>query len=313
MAKKTVKKTSPKVPSLENRKGLSHAVRPTRRIAGLLGFLAKVEVDAIFDQLPFTPVDRSADPLKLWQQSVRGRAALPRLEDRSSQVETLPDELARDVDTIKKRRTFQRFYERVADYHFGMAPAEALLSPQWYADLDYVEELASRLEDRMDDASLLHFAMADGSITEPIIRNNQVVFSSRRLDLNANPIPDIRDVGDGEFEIVVRASSRPNYLQVAVLDDRLVLVNGVHKVLALFRHGYTKVPCVWRHVHNLAETGLNLQTTLFADQTFKTPRPALVLDLLNDKVAVPLLSRSMYQVMRLTISMDSFQVPVVEG
>jgi hypothetical protein len=51
-----------------------------------------------------------------------------------------------------------------------------------------------------------------------IVRGNQVIFTSPRLDLNAVPVPDVRDVGDGELEIIVRASSRPNYVQVEVME-----------------------------------------------------------------------------------------------
>jgi hypothetical protein len=290
-----------------------HAVRPTRRVAGLLGFLVKGEVDAIFDQHPFEPVPRGADVMELWQQSAVARETLPPLASFPGEVDTLPDEMAPVVESIKKRRTYRRSYERLADYHFGTVPIAALLTPQWYADLEYVAELAERVRDEMDAADLLAFAMPEGFITEPIVRGNQVVFTSQRLDLNAIPVPDVRDVGDGELEIVVRASSRPNYVQVAVLNERLVLVNGVHKVLALHSHGHDRVPCVWRRVHDLGETGLNLQTSLFMDQTFKGPRPALVLDLLDNRVAVPLLMRSMYQVMMLSIGLEAFQVPALQG
>jgi hypothetical protein len=49
------------------------------------------------------------------------------------------------------------------------------------------------------------------------------------------------------------------------------------------------------------------------DQTFKGPRPALVLDLLNDRVAIPLLMRSLYQVMRVSIGLETFQIPAAQG
>ena len=44
------------------------ALRPTRRFAALLGFLAKGEVYAIFQQLPYHPADPAADPLDIRPQ-----------------------------------------------------------------------------------------------------------------------------------------------------------------------------------------------------------------------------------------------------
>jgi len=314
MAEKTARSRRRSVTTkVEAREGTAHVIRPVRRIAGLLGFLVKGEVDAIFDQNPFRPLDPAADTIALWRQSLAERANLPVLEASAHQIDTLPDETVPVVEAIKNRRTFRSSYERIADYHFGMAPVAGLLSPQWLADLDYVDELAARVPQGMSPADMLHFTMPEGTITEPMIRGNQVLFTSPRPDLNAMPVPDVREVGDGEVEIVVRASSRPNYVQVADLEGKLVLVNGVHKVLALYSRGYSHVPCVWRRVHDLSETGLNQQTSLFADQTFKGPRPAMVLDFLNDRVAVLLSMRSTYNVLRVSIGMDSFQVPAVQG
>jgi hypothetical protein len=286
-------------------------IHPSRRVAGILGFLVKGEVDAIFDQNPLRPVDAFADPITLWRQSFAARTELSPLDPNSHRIETLADEFLPAVEEIKSRRTYRASYERIADYHFGMAPTAGLLAPQWMADMDYVDELAARLSVKMTVADLLQFAMPEGNITEPMIRGNQVLFTSTRPNLNAMPVPDVREVGDGEVEIVVRASNRPNYVQVAELNGRLVLVNGVHKVLALHRRGYTHIPCLWRRIHDLAETGMNQQTSLFIDQTFKGPRPAMVLDFLNEQIAVLLSMRSTYHVLRVSIGVDSFQVPAV--
>jgi hypothetical protein len=294
--------------------GTTRVSSPFRRFAGLLGFLHKGEVDAIFNQTPFRPLEHDADPFSLWRRSQAARANLPSLELAVHHVEPIPDEALPATEGIKGRHTYRSCYERFADYHFGMAPIIGLLTPQWQADLDYVEELATKLTPGMSTADLLHFSMPEGTITEPMIRGNQVVFTSTRPDLNAIPVPDVRVVGDGEVEIVVRAFSRPNYVQVAELDGRLVLVNGVHKVLALYRRGYAQVPCLWRQVHHLGETGLNpQQTTLFMDQTFMGPRPAMVIDFLNEQLAAPLTMRSTFNVLRVNIATEVFEVPAVTG
>jgi hypothetical protein len=287
-------------------------LRPTRRVAALLGFLAKGEVYAIFQQLPYQPADPAADPLDFWRKSSDGRGRLPPLPE--GQPVALPDAAAPAVEAVKQRPAFRRFYESVADYQFGMVPVAALLSPQWHADLDYVDELAGRLADAPDACALVRFAMPEGAITEPIVHGNQVVFTSPRPDLNVANVPDVRPTADGGLEIVMRASSRPNYLQVAVLEDgRLFLVNGVHKALALYRRGHRQIPCVWRKVHRLEEAGCNMQSSMFGDPTFKGPRPARVLDFLDGRVAVPVVMPSTYQVIRVTALLEQFQVPAVRG
>jgi hypothetical protein len=250
----------------------------------------------------------------LWRQSLTAREKLPPLDPGEYAIDTLPDEVRPVVEEIKKRRVYQSAYERAADYHFGLAPIAGLLAPQWQADLDYVEELAAGLSKRIGMAELLRFTMPEGTVPEAMVRGNQVLFTSPRPDLNVVPVPDVRQLEHGDVEIVIRASSRPNYVQVAQLGGRLVLVNGVHKVLALAKQGHMRTPCVWRRVHQLAETGLNpQQTTLYADQTFNGRRPAMVLDFLDEQVAVLLSMRATHNVLRVSIGVEGFQAPAVQA
>jgi hypothetical protein len=58
----------------------AQVVRPTRRVAGLLGFLLKAEADATFKQQPYEMMG-SKDPLELWREYDKrrqGLIALPR-------------------------------------------------------------------------------------------------------------------------------------------------------------------------------------------------------------------------------------------
>ena len=121
----------------------------------------------------------------------------------------------------------------------------------------------------------------------------------------------MRDVESGELEIVVRVSSRPNYVSVASIGGRLLLTNGVHHVCALALRGFESVPCVLRSVNRIEETGLNLQSTLFRPDLLSGQRPAQVLDFLDDKVAVPLRMRSMYHILRIGIGVEPIRIPAI--
>ena len=169
----------------------------------------------------------------------------------------------------------------------------------------------SQLKKKMTPADLLKFAISEGKITEPIVSGNQVIFTSPRLDLHADPIPTVRETKDGEFEIVVRAARRPNYIQVAKVGDKLFLVNGVHKVCALWKMGYTHTPCVFRTVQTFDETGMQRNITLLLPPIFESARPALVIDFLDPILAVPLTMRSMYQVLQVSVGVGMMRVPAL--
>jgi hypothetical protein len=154
--------------------------------------------------------------------------------------------------------------------------------------------------------------MLEGRITEPIVTGTQVVFTSPRRDLYADPVPKVREIEEDEFEIVVRASSRPNYIHVAQIGNRLVLTNGVHKVCALYRKGFTHCPVLLRAAHNLEEAGMNPRgTSLFRQPIFDGSRPALVTDFLNPQTAAPLMMRSMYQVLQVAVNVGMLSVPAL--
>ena len=122
----------------------------------------------------------------------------------------------------------------------------------------------------------------------------------------------VREAADGSFEIVIHAASRPNYVQAALIEGRLVLTNGVHKVCALHKAGARTCFCVVRTAATLQEAGLNPQsTTLFRDALFKSSRPALVKDFLDSRAAASLRLRSMYQILQVSIGVGTLNVPAL--
>ncbi len=281
-----------------------------RNIRAILGFLVKAEVDAIFRQQPFELVNGEPDPFTAWRASCK---AIRNLSPTPLELEVgLIDESKLGViGEVRSRSTFARYYEAVDDYQFAVVPVEGLLSPQWFADLDYVHELSSQISESASMEELVRFTMMEGSVTEPIINGAHVIFNSDRPDLHADQIPSVREIGHGEFEIVVRAGSRPNYVQVAMVGGRLILTNGVHRVCALHLRGYANIPCLLRKVSRIEEAGLNLQTSLFRPELIGGPRPAQVVDFLQGGVAATLKLRSMQHVLRIAIGVDMIKIPAI--
>jgi hypothetical protein len=286
-------------------------IKPTRKANVLLGFLLKGEVDAIFKQNPFEIPQPDANAIQLWRRSAEAIATLP-FTPPAARIDLLLDNTAPQVvDEIRARPTFRKHYESFADYQFAMVPIDSLLAPQWLADMDYIEELSGLISPNASIEEQVRFAMAEGEITEPIIAGPQVIFTSQGRNLHAEPIPSFRQIAPGEFEVVVRASSRPNYVQAAQIGNRLLLTNGVHKVCALSLRGYTHAPCVLRAINRIEESGLNLQSTMFRPELLGGTRPAQVIDFLNERVAVPIAMRSMHQVLTIGIGIGMLQVPAV--
>lgn len=284
--------------------------RPFRNGRAILGFLLKGEVDAIFKQQPFELKDEKNDPARAWRASFEATRMLEATPT-SAEIGFLDETQLPILKTIRSRKTFAKYYDAIDDHNFAMVPIGALLAPQWLADLDYIHELASQITENASLEELIRFTMAEGTTTEPIISGTQVLFTSLRPDVYADQIPAVREVGAGEFEIVVRASSRPNYVSVASIGGRLLLTNGVHHVCALALRGFESVPCVLRSVGRIEETGLNLQSTIFRPDLLSGNRPAQVLDFLKDKVAVPLRMRSVYHVLRIGIGIESLRIPAI--
>ena len=284
--------------------------KPFRNVGAIFGFLLKGEVDAIFKQHPFELRDANADAASSWRASndaVRRLSATPT----NVEVGSLDEARLPILKEIRSRKTFSKYYDAIDDHQFAMVPIRGLLSPQWFVDLDYVSELALQVCEDSSLEDLIRFTMGEGTITEPIIVGPQVVFTSLRPDIYADPVPTVREVEPGEFEIVVRANSRPNYVSVASIGGRLLLTNGVHHVCSLLSRGFEKVPCVLRNASRIEETGLNLQSTMFRPELLSGPRPAQVLDFLNDTVAVPLKLRSMYHILRIGIAVEPIKIPAI--
>jgi hypothetical protein len=283
-----------------------------RRIAALLGFLQKYEVERIFRRNPFRPADPSLTPFDLWRAGKEACAALPPL-DPDLGMQPLSESLKPQAEEVVTRYVYKTVYEVLADYQFGMAPIAALLAAQWEADMDYVDELGPRLPPSDDERAIFALAFDETKLTDPIVQNSQVVFSTHRRNLANEVVPRITKVEEGVYDVSLRTLGRPNYVQVGIINNRMILLNGVHKTLALYRAGLTHIPCIWRRMNNLRETGIAVdQSTLYLPELLEGPRPALVIDFLNPAVANPVLVRAMDSVLKITFTVDKFLLPAPE-
>ncbi|HEV2251992.1 MAG TPA: hypothetical protein VGS06_02240 [Streptosporangiaceae bacterium] len=289
------------------RRAVAPGAASFRKYALLIGFLQKAEIDAILSQLPVHVIGDARVEI---EAALRARADL---DEYMPGAETaLPSALASAEAAIRARDVFQREYAAKGDYEFVSVPIDSLLAPQWQADLQYVDELAQGLaaDGRQEDD--FDFAFPQGSIAEPMISGNTLLFTSRSNDINISPVPTYRP-RDGGYDIVLRAEPRPNYVHVAKLDGRLILINGTHKVLALRKARRTQVYALLRSVARQEELGLDLRASFFAPQSyFRASRPPLVRDFVGGSaVAVPCLWRATQNVFRVVVQVEPVIAPLV--
>ena len=273
-----------------------------RRFAWLLAFVQKLEIDATLNQNPI----RLADPRPVEQVVQQSRAALAGLGPYVMQpVLPLPDELKIPAEGIRSRDVFHREYDAKFDVAFGMVALDSLISPQPLADLDYIHQLTSSLSSELDLTRDFEFAFPEGTIPEPAVVANTVTFATHAPNIYVAPIPTYRLVPGG-YEVIVRAESKPNYLFVAELGGRLILVNGVHHVLALIRAGRTHAPAVIRQASMLQELGLG-QTTIL--NHLGDARPPLVKDFFGPS-AVAVLRRAMGTTTQIVVQSGQATFPI---
>jgi hypothetical protein len=282
-----------------------------RRVSALVGFLQQGEIDPLFRQNPWRTAS-GEDPLDVWRRFDAQRAQLAPVPP--GQLVAPPTALHRPIDAITHRQSFIEFYARQAAYRIASAPIESLLAPQLHADLDYIDEISKRLSDRGSQEAQLEFAFPEGRLDDPIVSGGSVVFASPRVDLAGDLTPRVQRLANGEFTISVRVISRPNYIQVVEIGNQLLLGNGVHKVCALYRAGFTHCYCAVKQAPNLNAPGLPQQLLalpMLQPPVFQGQRPAAVTDYLRPETGAPLLLRATNQVLQVHIQPVMMSVPAL--
>ena len=279
-----------------------------RRHALLLGFLNKAEVDAIFAQNPIRVAD-GRTPAQAAQEARAGRTALGAYA--VGVHAPLPTGLAAPADEVRHRPLFVNEYEAKGDFEFASVPISSLLVPQMNIDLEYVRELSENVALAPDDARDFAFAFPRSDIAEPIVKGNTVVFTAAAPNISIKPIPTVRRTADG-FDIVVEAKARPNYVMIARLGGRMILQNGVHKVLALRAKGRLHTFAVVHEVQRLEELGLpHANLSMFTEPNYlAAPRPPLVEDLASP-ASVEVLTRATSNVYRVVIQAEEIVAPAL--
>lgn len=298
-----------------------------RTIATLPGFLPKRHAWQLFQHENILDGPKSYKELgKLWEEAKRRSMLEPRhlsasakTSPKVTQLTSLPKSVESFAQELMAQPMFERWYADHADYHLWCVPACTLVTPQWYADLGYIEQLASRAPRPGQWKEVLDFVFGEGpAIGEPILaplnaNAAAVVFRSPGNNLRAllPPIepPQARRLSEHEFEITARVQTAPNYLQVARIRGKHVLVNGIHHCCALLKSGWDVIPCLVREARSLQDVGFVPGQLGIIPEPEAMARPPYICDFLEPTITHTFHQRVLDQVLRVILQADSTLVP----
>jgi hypothetical protein len=105
----------------------------------------------------------------------------------------------------------------------------------------------------------------------------------------SSPNPNLRILASsagqsslGTRGFVFQVGVTPSFVKVAQVDDRLILCDGHHRVLAFLRRGVTAIPALVRRFASVDE--LQMSPGMFSQDLLLGDRPPTLVDYLDDSV-----------------------------
>jgi hypothetical protein len=287
-------------------------LRPPRldTIGALLGWLALPQAVQLLGQEHIEDVLPQAELFDLYERTAEYCEQLPPPSPRAGAPTTIA--LMPEVeDDLARRPTYLREYAAYASYRACLVPVHLLLTPQWYVNLDFVETLRQQAPRPDDLVGAVRFAFSEGSELDDLwLTGAALAISTHSIGQPRIHTVEGRRISPHEVEVVVRVQSRPNYLEVAKIGSRFVIVNGIHRAAAFLQAGFDRIPCLLGQYDALGEAfpqralGMIPEAHLMGEG-----RPPYLADYFDPQAAPRFHQRSVYTVVRVTPQVDVLHVP----
>ncbi len=214
-------------------------------------------------------------------------------------IQSLPTQLAGKEAEVRQTEQFRSVYEPLGASFASVVLAD-LITPQWWVDSAYVNELVGAAPAAGDDDALFDFCFATGRLEPPMLlgMNGAVIVSGRRGLGTISPLR-VEAATPDKVTFAFDALPRPNWLWLNVIQQtgQIVILNGAHHLLALMRAGRDRAYCLLRQ--GLVEQVLNFQDPgFFKPQHLTSGRPPLLRDYLDSNIADNVAVRAADQFMR---------------
>jgi hypothetical protein len=233
-------------------------------------------------------------------------------------IEPLPAALESRASVLRASEQFRTAYEPFGA-QFVRVPLAELVTPQWWVDTEYVEALAQAAPAEDDLDGMFSFSFATGSLAMPMhLGTNGAAFASAKNDIGPpSPLRFARYSPEKvtfEFDV----TPRPNWVWLAACQDmnRLLILNGVHHLLALLKAGRQHALCLLRHSQSVAaDPSLGLppqEPAIFKPGELTSARPPLLRDYLDEQLAADVGIHLRQSFLRLVLQAELGVIPRVE-
>ena len=262
-----------------------------RQGKALLGWLSEPVVRPIFHIWTVTsPLDVESFVAEASSRR-QVRTRIPLTPPAPGAVSELPAALAARVDHLRATDQFKMAYEPFGAM-FAMVPLAELVTPQWWADIEYVEALAASAPAEDDLDGMFDFSFSMGRLARPMnLGLNGAAFASARGDSGNVGALRVARYSPEKVTFEFDVTPRPNWIWLAASQDmnRLFILNGVHHLLALMKAGRRHAYCLLRPAHSLDDLRANgwdpQNLEMFKPDELKSARPPLLRDYLDEEHA----------------------------
>jgi hypothetical protein len=230
----------------------------------------------------------------------------------------LPTSLQAKAEVLQATDQFRMHYQPFGAV-FVTVPLTDLVAPQWWVDTEYVDALAVNAPAEDDLEHMFDFSFATGKLARPmLLGTNGAAFASPLNDIGGlTPLRVARYSPDKvtfEFDVI----PRPNWVWIAAVQDigRLLILNGVHHLLALLKAGRQHAFCLARPVESVGDLqtmGWNAQDpALFKQAELGAARPPMLADYLDTHLVADIAVRLRQSFLHIGVGSNPGVIPRVD-
>jgi hypothetical protein len=283
---------------------------PHREGMALFPWMARPDVRPTFHGSAVTSPATVDEFVAAWESRQTSKPTGPAVTAIAARL--LPATLDDQVTALEETEQFRTHYQPFGA-SFAVIGLEELITPQWWADSKYVDELAVNAPAAGDAHRLFDFCFSMGELAPPVLLGtNGAAFASPRRNLGSITPLRLVSSSSGKATFQFDVVPRPNWVWIGAVQgmSRLYITNGVHHLLALKKLGRTEAFCLIRTVGSFDQLGMNFQDPgMFKVAEVTSARPPLLRDYLDDQVASAVSVRALDQFMRIAVNADAGVVP----
>jgi hypothetical protein len=289
---------------------------PERIGKAILGWVQEPNVRPLY-HLSAVTSPPSVDSFVEACRSARGRRPQPTSAmPAPPAIEALPAPLEAKAAALRATEQFKTAYEPFGAV-FARVPLADLVTPQWWIDTDYFESLADAAPAEEDLDGMFAFSFATGNLGMPMhLGLNGAAFVSAKNDIGVPSPLRVARYSSEKVTFDFDVTPRPNWVWLAMCADmsRLLILNGVHHLLALQKAGRQHAFCLLRRAPSVVDPtiGFNFQDPgIFKPSELTAGRPPLLSDYLDNQYAADVGIHLRQNFLRLALQTEPGVIPRV--